>query len=50
MSFAYLIVAYRSESDLPACLDALDADRPDDATITVVHSKPGSTEAGGLTA
>jgi len=38
MSFAYLIVAYRSESDLPACLDALEADRPDDATIIVVDN------------
>ena len=50
MSFAYLIVAYRSEPDLPGCCDTLQAERPDDVTITVVHSKPGSTEAGGLTA
>lgn len=50
MSFAYLIVAYRSEPDLPGCCDALQADRPDDVTITVVSFKPGSTETGGQTA
>lgn len=38
MSLAYVIVAYRSESDLPGCLDALEADRPDDATIIVVDN------------
>jgi N-acetylglucosaminyl-diphospho-decaprenol L-rhamnosyltransferase len=38
MSLAYLIVAYRSESDLPACLGALEVDRPEDATIIVVDN------------
>jgi N-acetylglucosaminyl-diphospho-decaprenol L-rhamnosyltransferase len=38
LSIAYLIVAYRSESDLPKCLDALEADRPDDSTIIVVDN------------
>lgn len=38
MSLAYLIVAYRSESDLPGCLDAIEADRPDDATVIVVDN------------
>jgi N-acetylglucosaminyl-diphospho-decaprenol L-rhamnosyltransferase len=50
MSLAYLIVAYRSESDLPACLDALEADRPDDATIIVVDnaSPDGSADVARL--
>lgn len=38
MSLAYVIVAYRSESDLRGCLDALEADRPDDAAIIVVDN------------
>ena len=38
MSLAYLIVAYRSASDLPGCLDAIEADRPDDATVVVVDN------------
>jgi GT2 family glycosyltransferase len=38
MSFAYLVVAYQSGSDLPGCLDAIQADRPDDATIIVVDN------------
>ena len=38
MPIAYLIVAYLSESDLPACLDALAADRPEDSTIIVVDN------------
>lgn len=38
MSLAYVIVAYRSEAHLPGCLNALEIDRPGDATILVVDN------------
>lgn len=38
MSFAYVVVTYRSARDLPDCLDALQADRPDDASIIIVDN------------
>lgn len=35
---AYVVVAYRSERHLVACLDAIDADRPADASVIVVDN------------
>ena len=40
----YVVVAYRSERHLGACLDAIDADRPDGAaTIVVDNASPDSS-------
>ena len=34
----YVVVAYRSERHLGACLDAIEADRPDDSSVIVVDN------------
>lgn len=45
----YIVVAFRSERDLVACLDAIEADRPEGSGITVVdNASPDGSAAVAL--